>query len=529
MAHQKNSLGFPIEHNQISSVDEMNAASAESLNAGVSDTDMSTINAGVLNTLPAYQQALAIADQVYQEREPISPAMLSFLFFSKMAEESSKPGSTALGAAGTAAATPAAYLMKERELDAADKKAKATMAATLTTSLSKAPAKSNAYTVKGDGSRNIQYYTPAEFSALPIATKNTLVPYSATKSESLKEYVTNVDIPVGTLRDNNSIIPAGTKVQLSADEASSLSPTDISIFSKPAGGSKEERYMSYLTDNADAISDGTADEKIKATYSSYYQSLTKGYTTTVIENGVEKTVRVAGIDLTGTSLPVPEGFDAEKILSEKAQDFGPKGVTATFGQRMLYNEGIVRNVLAAGYENNFADLTADNFSGWFGSTLQTPEGQEFYSASRNFIAAVLRKESGAAISDGEYVNGLKQYFPQIGDTATVIEQKEALRAESIKGMISESGDAFAFKHPDAVPFLSFTDGDQTYEVLNPRGYTGQALAKLRQGKSLYFKSQLDSMSIQDLKGMLAAPNAGTRYTQTQLDQISAEIVRKENQ
>ncbi|MDB4345099.1 hypothetical protein OAA24_00580, partial [bacterium] len=84
MAHQKNSLGFPIEHNQIGSVDEMNAASAESLNAGVSNTDMSTINAGVLNTLPAYQQALAIADQVYQEREPISPAMLSFLFFSKM-------------------------------------------------------------------------------------------------------------------------------------------------------------------------------------------------------------------------------------------------------------------------------------------------------------------------------------------------------------------------------------------------------------------------------------------------------------
>ena len=96
-------------------------------------------------------------------------------------------------------------------------------------------------------------------------------------------------------------------------------------------------------------------------------------------------------------------------------------------------------------------------------------------------------------------------------------------------MINDSGDAFAFIYPDAVPFLSFTDGDQTYEVLNPRGYTGQALAKLRQGKSLYFKSQLDSMSIQDLKGMLAAPNAGTRYTQTQLDQISAEIVRKENQ
>ena len=96
-------------------------------------------------------------------------------------------------------------------------------------------------------------------------------------------------------------------------------------------------------------------------------------------------------------------------------------------------------------------------------------------------------------------------------------------------MINDSGDAFEVIYPDAVPFLTFKDGDETYDILNPRGYTGQALAKLRQGKSLYFKSQLESMSIQDLKSMLASPNANTRYTETQLDQISAEIDRKENQ
>ena len=124
---------------QALTIDDINAASAASLNPtlGASQTDMSQVNAGALTSLPAYQQATALANQVYGEREPISPAMLSFLFFSKMAEESSKPGATALGAAGAAAATPAAYLMKERELEAADKKAKATLAATLTTTLSK--------------------------------------------------------------------------------------------------------------------------------------------------------------------------------------------------------------------------------------------------------------------------------------------------------------------------------------------------------------------------------------------------------
>ena len=203
MAHQKNSLGFPIEHNQIGSVDEMNAASAESLNAGVSNTDMSTINAGVLNTLPAYQQALAIADQVYQEREPISPAMLSFLFFSKMAEESSKPGSTALGAAGTAAATPAAYLMKERELDATDKKAKATLAATVTSTLSKAPASTKLYVDPNDSTKTIRL-TEAQLAARTDG--DSLIPYKAPPAGTLKSVGTGTLAQYMSLEDAEAFV-----------------------------------------------------------------------------------------------------------------------------------------------------------------------------------------------------------------------------------------------------------------------------------------------------------------------------------
>ena len=59
--------------------------------------------------------AMKLAQALSPQPEPVDPALLSFLFFSKMAEESSKPGSTALGAAGTAAATPAAYLMQKRK------------------------------------------------------------------------------------------------------------------------------------------------------------------------------------------------------------------------------------------------------------------------------------------------------------------------------------------------------------------------------------------------------------------------------
>ena len=47
------------------------------------------------------------------------------------------------------------------------------------------------------------------------------------------------------------------------------------------------------------------------------------------------------------------------------------------------------------------------------------------------------------------------------------------------------------------------------------------------GQDLYFEDSLTSMSVDELKAMLAAPNAGTRYTERQLELISAEIDRKE--
>lgn len=59
-------------------------------------------------------------------------------------------------------------------------------------------------------------------------------------------------------------------------------------------------------------------------------------------------------------------------------------------------------------------------------------------AMRDFINAALRRESGAAISPSEYDSAMKQYFPQAGDNAKVIQQKKANRELAIQG-ISDAG------------------------------------------------------------------------------------------
>lgn len=62
-----------------------------------------------------------------------------------------------------------------------------------------------------------------------------------------------------------------------------------------------------------------------------------------------------------------------------------------------------------------------------GNYLLSPEYQQYSQAKRNFINAVLRKESGAAIAESEFTNADKQYFPQPGDSPEVIQQKRENR------------------------------------------------------------------------------------------------------
>jgi len=69
--------------------------------------------------------------------------------------------------------------------------------------------------------------------------------------------------------------------------------------------------------------------------------------------------------------------------------------------------------------------------------------QQQEQAERNFINAILRRESGAAISPSEFDNARKQYFPQPGDSPEVLAQKKANRTTSLKGLILGSGSALS--------------------------------------------------------------------------------------
>lgn len=74
------------------------------------------------------------------------------------------------------------------------------------------------------------------------------------------------------------------------------------------------------------------------------------------------------------------------------------------------------------------------------NTLNSSKGQQLDQAKRDFLNAVLRRESGAVIADSEFENGNRQYFPQIGDSKEVIAQKKRNREVATRGILAEVPD-----------------------------------------------------------------------------------------
>jgi hypothetical protein len=94
------------------------------------------------------------------------------------------------------------------------------------------------------------------------------------------------------------------------------------------------------------------------------------------------------------------------------------------------------------------------------------QSQSYEQAKRDFINAVLRKESGAVIGRDEFLNADKQYFPQVGDGKDVIAQKAENRRRAIEGLTVGSG--------PLAPRVGATDaaraaaqGSQSFSMLPP--------------------------------------------------------------
>jgi len=201
------------------------------------------------------------------------------------------------------------------------------------------------------------------------------------------------------------------------------------------------------------VANGTASAPEAAAYSMSWQRLSQPKPETrTAPDGTVTTVTVPGMDLTG--FPVPAGLEAgEKVIGEEAPKFNnDEKLAGAFTNRMIESTSTFENVTAGGYDPaNMRDFAASNLPLAIRASALSDSGQQYLAAKMNFITAVLRKESGAAISDTEFSNEDLKYFPQPGESAAVIEQKRVARKTAIESMKAQSGGAFDYMQKKMKP------------------------------------------------------------------------------
>jgi hypothetical protein len=114
---------------------------------------------------------------------------------------------------------------------------------------------------------------------------------------------------------------------------------------------------------------------------------------------------------------------------------------ALYASRMFGAEKLLRDPAIVDAATSVPQQTMSRIPG-VGNFMVSDSFQKYDQAKRDFVNATLRRESGAVISEAEFSNAEKQYFPRPGDSKAVIEQKRRNRAEAIKGIAAGAGQSY---------------------------------------------------------------------------------------
>jgi hypothetical protein len=142
----------------------------------------------------------------------------------------------------------------------------------------------------------------------------------------------------------------------------------------------------------------------------------------------------------GASKPLTEGQAKANLFGTRSQE--ADAILARLSEKGVERPGAIKGFAEA--TGNIIGLGTDALGGALSDVAgkatnwtQSDEQQQVDQAQRDFINAVLRRESGAVINPGEFRNAEQQYFPQPGDSQAVKSQKARNRQTAIQGILAE--------------------------------------------------------------------------------------------
>lgn len=171
---------------------------------------------------------------------------------------------------------------------------------------------------------------------------------------------------------------------------------------------------------------------------------------------------------------------------------------------------------------NRTELLAESVPLGFGRAIQTPEFQQARAAGREFLQAILRKDTGAAITTQEVEEYGSVYLPQPGDTPEMLAWRrtarqralEALRSGMNADQMATVTRALAASTPSGPPSMGGLMGAGDGQQLSPAPAQGQAPTA----------AQIRTMEARDLISLDTSQlgAAEMRALQERLEELSRE-------
>jgi hypothetical protein len=104
-------------------------------------------------------------------------------------------------------------------------------------------------------------------------------------------------------------------------------------------------------------------------------------------------------------------------------------------------EEALDKLIAKGYDpTSFSSSTQREMSGGILRGLTSSDAQIARNAEKQWITAVVRDESGAAVKESEWQRYADMYFPRMGDSPEVIQQKKQMREAKRSKFEAEAGE-----------------------------------------------------------------------------------------
>lgn len=179
--------------------------------------------------------------------------------------------------------------------------------------------------------------------------------------------------------------------------------------------------------------------------------------------------------------------EQELALKQKQEKQLPAGQYAagTYARRLEQSEQVFDQLAKSGYDPT---ASRQRLAGLLPGELKGKAQQAQEQAQRNFVNALLRRESGAAIATAEFENAKQQYFPQPGDDAQVVAQKKANRLQALAGLQAEAGKAL-----EKIPLIAVQPVQQQ---------AGGMLPGIQEAVAAPPKPDFNSMTQEQLKSYL---------------------------